>query len=418
MPQTHPNAAAPVAYHSPMRRSAPHGWPVVAIVLLALPSLACLADGCLAAQAIKLTVPLEELEARAQRDSNDAAAQYALALGYWSKQRYDDAERALRVAVTIEPRFAEGWLALGVLPFARRPKLREEQARGKVPEEWKPALEESDRSIRRAFLIDPLVDLHIFGTIDPPQSALVRVVRGRLVIFRNPFADFERGRYFEAFVYFDQAFHGPNGAVPRDSVPSPVLWFHALCAAHLQRDSIAIDDLQALLDRAIAREQADSLTKLPVRTNDYRYLLALMYQGENRWFDAIRLYRAALENDLGLYMAHVQLYRVYKARGLYDSAAVESRAAVTTNPDDPSLLLEHGIMLTAGGQLVAAEDTLRRAMDADPRDSRVPYFLGLTLQMMNKPAEARAAFERFLALAPSRLQEKIADAKQRLATLQ
>jgi tetratricopeptide (TPR) repeat protein len=400
----------------PVQHSAAHAW-LVAAVLAALPPMAALAPGHVIAQGINLTVPIESLEVRARRDSNDAAALYRLGLGYWSKKRYDDAERVLRVAVAIEPRFAEGWLALSVLPFARRPKLREEQARGKVPDEWKPALEEADRSIRRAFLIDPLVDLRILGVVDPPQSVMIRVVRGHVIFVRNPFAAFEQGRYLEAFISVDQALHGPGGAVPRDSVPPGVLWFHALCAAHLERDSVAIDDLRALLDRAAAREQADSLTRLPLRTNDYRYLLGMMYQHENRWFDAIALYRAALENDLGLYMAHVQLYRIYKARGFYDSATVESRAAVVTNPEDPSLLLEHGIMLTAAGQLPAAEDTLRRAMDADPRDSRVPYFLGLTLQLMNRPADARAAFERFLALAPSRLQDKIADARQRLAAL-
>jgi len=81
-------------------------------------------------QGITLRQSLPELEAGAHRDSNDAAAQYLLGLGFWTKKRYDDAERALRVAVTIEPRFAPGWLALGVLPFARRPKLRDEQVRG------------------------------------------------------------------------------------------------------------------------------------------------------------------------------------------------------------------------------------------------------------------------------------------------
>jgi Tfp pilus assembly protein PilF len=401
-----------------MRRSAPRWWQAVAVVLLVLPPIACLANGCLAAQAIKLTLPLEELEARAQRDSNDAAAQYALALGYWSKKRYDDAERALRVAVTIEPRFAEGWLALGVLPFARRPQLREEQAKGKVPDDWKPALVESNRLMRRAYLIDPLVDLRILGVVEPPRVMVTRVGRNRLFFTTNPFSAFVEGHYNLAYSFFERQMHPATYSVPRDSLASGLIWLHGLCAAHLSMDSVAISDFQTLFDRALAREEGDSLVMAPLGTNDYRYLLGLMYQREKRWFDAIRLYRAALENDLGLYMAHVQLSRIYKARGVYDSAAVESRAAVFADPEDASLLLEHGIILTAAGQLPAAEDTLRHAMNANPRDSRAPYFLGLTMLLANKPVEARAAFERFLALAPSRLQEKIADARQRLAALQ
>jgi len=412
VPQKRPNVALREAYDCTMQRPLLLGRRLLVAALVALPT------GPVAAQGIKVSAPLEVLQANAQSDSNDAVAQYQLALGYWSKRRYADAERALRVAVTIEPRFAEGWLALGVLPFARRSKLREEQAKGKVPDEWKPALDESQRLIRRAFLINPLVDLRILGAVDPPQTMVTRLGRNRLVFSTNPFTALEEGHYELAYAFFEHQMHPSTYSVPRDSLPSGLIWFHGLCAAHLNMDSVAISDFQTLLDRARASEEGDSVLRAPLRTNDYRYLLALMYQREQRWLDAMRQYRAALENDLGLYMAHVQLYKIFDARGFFDSAAVESRAAVLTNPEDPTLLLEHGLVLTEAGELAAAEDTLRRAMAADPRDSRVPYFLGVALQKMNKPLEARAAFERFLALAPSRLSQKIADAKQRLAQLQ
>jgi hypothetical protein len=47
----------------------------------------------LAAQRINLPYKLSELEQRAQRDSNDAAIQYMLALGYWNAKPWDDARR-------------------------------------------------------------------------------------------------------------------------------------------------------------------------------------------------------------------------------------------------------------------------------------------------------------------------------------
>jgi hypothetical protein len=56
-------------------------------------------------------------------------------------------------------------------------------------------------------------------------------------------------------------------------------------------------------------------------------------------------------------------------------------------------------------------------MDANPRDSRVPYHLALTLQAEQQPARAREALNRFLALAPARYGRQIADAKQRLTAL-
>src|SRR5207244_12589653 len=107
-------------------------------VLLA-PLLVLAQPVSLGAQNIKLSSSLPDLEAVARKDSNDAQALYNVALGYWSKKRYDDAERALRLAVTIEPRFAAGWLALGGLRYGRRPKLREQGSNGKVRDECKPA---------------------------------------------------------------------------------------------------------------------------------------------------------------------------------------------------------------------------------------------------------------------------------------
>ncbi len=54
----------------------------------------------LAAQ-FRLPVKLEELERRAKADSNDPAAHFNVALAYWNAKRWADAERSLRLAITI-----------------------------------------------------------------------------------------------------------------------------------------------------------------------------------------------------------------------------------------------------------------------------------------------------------------------------
>lgn len=371
----------------------------------------------LQSQGLKLHESLRELEAAARKDSNDAAAQYNLALGYWSKKRWDEAERAMRAAVTIEPMFAQAWLALGALPYARRPSLFRDAKRGAIPKEWQPKLLEAGRYTRRAFLVDPLVDLKIIGTIDPPPDYATQVI----LVLTNPFAAFLEGDYGQAFRILNQWITAPrrktHTPVPRDSVPPWILVFHGLAAAHIDLNDVAISDFQVLLDRDTALANA-SVVWTSLQTNDYRYLLALMHQRQRQWPEAIQMYRAALENDLGLYMAHVQMSTIYETRQLYDSGVVESRAAVLTSPEDPSLMLHHGVLLTEAGYLSAAEDTLRRAMNANPRDSRIPYYLGITEQAMRETAEARAAFERFLALAPSRYDKYIQDAHARLETLQ
>ena len=365
----------------------------------------------LPAQGLKVSQRLKDLEAAAQRDSNDPYAQYNLALGYWSKKHYDDAERALRTAVQIEPRLAEAWLALGALPYARRPQLHEEANRGKVPEQWTGALRDSQRLMRQAFVIDPLVDLMILGATEPSQGPMLLRFRGLIVVaVVNPFAAFEHGHYSEAFQNLDVWVRSR----PRDAVPSLILWYHGLAAAHIGLFRPAIDDMVTLLQRAQQREQTDSFT-VPFQTNDYRYVLATFMERVGQLPEAVQLYRQALESDLGLYMAHVHLAEIYATTQKWDSALTESREAILTNPDDPSSLLTHGILLTRAGQLAAAEDTLRRAMEANPRDARVPYFLGLAQLALHKTDDARLTLQRFMAIAPSRYQPQVQEVQDSLA---
>ena len=395
--------------------------------------VALLAASPAASQGLKLHVKLDSLESIARRDTNDAVAQYNVALGYWTKKRWDDVQRSLELAVKIEPNFAQAWLALSILPYARRPKLREEEIeKGKVPEEWKAPLEAARRAYRRAFLADPLVDLSILAAIEPPRPPIEFHVdrTGHVSVwFENPFLELEQGRYLEAFRIFD-AWMTPylrqRDSTRRDSlapvlrgtparVPEPLLWFHGLCAAHLASYDVAVTDFRILLDQDTTAAQRH-LDWASLQTNDYRYMLAVIYQRQQKWPEAKNMFREALEHDLGLYMAHLQMAKIYEAQGLLDSATTESRAAVLANPEDPSLMLHHGVILTEAGYVAAAVDTLWRAMNANPRDSRIPYFLGVAEQTLQERAEARAAFERFLSLAPSRYTEYIRDARARLET--
>jgi len=70
-----------------------------------------------AGQSLKISESIESLERKARSDSNDAAAQFNLALGYWSKKRYDDAVTPLRKAVAIDPEFAAAYsLFIAIAP--------------------------------------------------------------------------------------------------------------------------------------------------------------------------------------------------------------------------------------------------------------------------------------------------------------
>lgn len=276
------------------------------------------------AQRIKLPVGLPELEATVKADSNDAVAHYNVALGYWSRTRYDDAERELVEATTLDPRFAMAYLARAYLPFARRPELWNEVLEGRVPTEWTAALETSTRLYRQAFMIDPLVDMRIAGAVVPPKSILWETDEALAAIYQGwarGFDDFRDADYAAVFFRLSRMVDALLiGRHSLSKIPSGILWYRGLAAAHLDRHADAIRDSQELLDRSVGVERRDSLVYVPLRTNEYRYVLAVLKQRAGDDAGATQLFREALENDRGLYMAHVQLARLAEKAGDLDGA--------------------------------------------------------------------------------------------------
>jgi tetratricopeptide (TPR) repeat protein len=181
--------------------------------------------------------------------------------------------------------------------------------------------------------------------------------------------------------------------------------------------NVALEDIQTLLDRSLKQELADTLIQVPLETNDYRYLLAVLSERARKPADAVRLYQEALANDLGLYMAHVRLAELYRQFKMWPQAIEEQRRAIAANPDDATALLELSNILREAGQPADAEEPLRQAMTQNPLDPRIPYTLGLVAHQLNKTAEAREAFARVVALGSGRYASLVADAQQRLAGL-
>lgn len=389
-----------------------------AILLLAVLSLTSPLEG----QRIKLPMALAELETRAQQDSLDAAAHYNVALGYWNEKRYHDAERELRGAAAIDPRFAEAYLALAYLPYAKRPKLWAEEVQDRVPAEWKQGLEESDRMYRRAFLVNPLVDLRIAGASTPPRNPLWETLFADVYEFYfQAFDDMLKGDYEQAYGRFVKLHRERRLAGPgQGKLPLSVYWFEGLAAAHTQRWPEATKKFEHLIAESVALEkkQQDDLIRIPLRTNEYRYFLAHIKQAGGSTEEALELYRKTLENDIGLYMAHVQMANIFEAQKRYPEAIEERKRAVDANPDDASLLTDLGVTIGKSGRFAEAEEVLQRAAVANPRDARVPFWAGLCQVEQGKREEAKASLSRFLAMAPARWEKQIAMAKQRLATLQ
>jgi tetratricopeptide (TPR) repeat protein len=376
----------------------------------------------MAAQQLKLPVALAELESRVRHDSNDAAAHYNVGLGYWNAKRFDDAERSLKQAVAIEPRFAPALLALSFLPYARNKQLWDQALANQVPNELRSALEQSGRYYARAFMADPLVEMTIMGAVNPHKLDMLDVqdYLGEVFgLYIQGFQDCQDGKYADGVGRFATLIREIDGDRFPQRVPDGVLWYQGVAAGHVGRFDLAIGNFRRLLANSLAAQdkKKNDIVRVPLNTNEYRYFLATMLQLGGKPDSALALYQEVLSNDVGVYMANVQRANIYEAARRYPEAVAERRAAINANPDDPTLLLDLGVTLGKAGQFTEAEQTLHQAIEQGPRDARPLFWLGVADMQLGKKDEAKDAFTRFIALAPARFDRQIAAARQRLAGL-
>lgn len=370
---------------------------------------------------------LDSLLARAAADVNDPVAHYDVAMAFWEKKRWDDAERELHTALVIAPSYAEAYLALAALPKAKGDKYWKKRVKAEGEEAVHTIFVQSDAHYRHAFLLNPLVDLGVLGKFES-EDRVRFVAQGKYLIALIPpwwgnemekgVNDFRGGHYDRAFDRFQKLIADHRIGSDEDA-PDPILWYHGLAAGHLANFDAAVRDFAVLTGRGVAREKAraEPDATLPLRTNDYRYVLATMLYLAGRFNEAIPTFKRTLEIDFGLYVSHVQLARIYAAAQLWDDAIRERQAAVEANVDDSSLYVELGATLMQAGHAADAEEPLRRAAGMNPRDARTPYILGFVMTQLARPDDARVAFERFLAIAPSPYHTQIEEVRTRLAEL-
>lgn len=370
----------------------------------------------------KLTAKLPELEQRARADSNDPAAHFNVALAYWNAKRWDDADRSFRTAIMLDARFAPAYIALNYLPYARRASLWDEVHERRVPDEWQARMEESDRLFRQAYIIDPFVELRSGDVVTPRSESYLQLLQQyfgeQIRDYYDGLDQYFKGDYQKAYDRFSRVLLAWNAEGHPDRVPANVYWWHGLSAARVEKWDEATTDFERLIDRSDAPTRTDSLVHIPLRTNEFRYMLANIKQRAGKMNEAIDLYREAVTNDIGLYMAHVRLADMYETARMWPEAVTSRRNAVNANPEDATLLLDLGKTLAAAGQPEEAVIALREATTANPRDPRPFLYLGLLLEQLGRKDEAKTALNQYIALAPSRYERQTAVAKQHLAALQ
>jgi tetratricopeptide (TPR) repeat protein len=366
-----------------------------------------------AAQRIKLSASLGELESRARVDSNDAAAHYNLASALVAARRYEDAQRSLREAVVrLDPQYAPALLLLADVNdrTANGPFVALASGRQIFFLRLDPKASETALLRRRAFLIDPLLE------IGPPSRDWLPT-QWRLTLGQALRA-YDVEKWQEAIAGFQTVID--RTVRPNDStrVPPVALWFRARCALRVGDYDGAIRHLEWLLALRLRDTTVQSLVWNPFAGDELRYVLAYVHQQAGRWDAAIERYQELAVRNLGLDGAHSHMAEIYEAQGRWTDAVEERVRAYQANPDATSLVFNLGATLTSAGRHEEAVAMLERYLTAYPRESRAYYLLGVARMSLGKPAEAREALTRYLALAPSRYVDQIADARQRLATLQ
>lgn len=366
---------------------------------------------------------LPELQAEVQRDSNDAEKHYRYGLVLVDKEKYERADTAFRASIAIDPRHAEAFLALAYLPYLRRSQLRSEERRGRVPDDWKPVVDEARRFYRRAFVLNPFVSLRVLSVMFPParwgnERDYTSGASRFYELFVEGFDELASAHNAKAYMLLDQlAKQVFRGDAHPDDVPDFVLWARGMAAARMRKDTAAIADFQALLTRSLKIEQRNEIIPVPLRTNEYRFILAAIHEQAGDTAQAVALFQEAATADLGLDMAHVRIANILHARGDFAAELKERDAAVASNPDDPVALFELALLLFDAGELETADGHLQRARELGPRDARFPYLLGVIAQAQQRAADAKKWYQLCVDLAPVNLAQIASDARTRLAGL-
>lgn len=371
---------------------------------------------------------LDSLSAATVADSDDAVVQYHNALVYWDHKKYDQADSLLRRAAMLAPEYADVQLALSVLPLSRGGRYLEDLDHRLSKDSMAAFVRSMHAAARRAFLFDPGVDLSVLARAGDnylPQARrgiVLQTPRGPVFMvlgdpwWLGPLKKGARalvaGKPDDAFKTLDETLHRKemqqSGYLGDDFV-----WWYALAAFHVHNYDRAVAALQTLVQRATDQEGSASQWSPPQARPDYEYLLATALYLGNAYDRADSGFRAALDLDLGLYMAHVQLARIAEARNDWAGAAVERQRAIDADPEDGGLYLDLGATLLHAGRAEAAETAFVRGADLAPFDPRAWYLLGVTAQGNGHTDVARSALDRFLAIAPSRFADEVTDARAR-----
>jgi Tfp pilus assembly protein PilF len=152
---------------------------------------------------------------------------------------------------------------------------------------------------------------------------------------------------------------------------------------------------------AEAAEAYEEAIRLDPANWGYKLNLGLSYKKAGRADEALAAFRAAAELNPESYSANKETGEALARSGLFAEAKPYYEKAVALSPDDPDAHYNLGVCLVSTGDPEAALLHFQAAVGLKPDYAEAYYQSGTILIGQNKTADARAALEKFLELAPA-----------------
>lgn len=124
-------------------------------------------------------------------------------------------------------------------------------------------------------------------------------------------------------------------------------------------------------------------------------------EDEDRFDDAERAYRSAIELDPSLANAFTNLGNLMVRRGKIEEAERLYVRALQVDPDQPEAYYNLGFLMYDQGNLPAAVLNFKRALRSDPSFADAHFNLAMALADMNRRGEAREHWTAYLRLDPT-----------------
>ncbi len=128
------------------------------------------------------------------------------------------------------------------------------------------------------------------------------------------------------------------------------------------------------------------------------YLKGILARDEQRWEEAVDLFKKATELNPRLEGAHLELAYAYYKKRLYDLEAREYEEVLKLNPENTAALFGLAANLETRGAYEQAIKTYEKGLSLDRTDADSWYELGLAYLAQGQKAKAQSACERLRTL--------------------